>query len=206
MNGMFGDDGGKGASQAYWNAFSKLREAWREVFDDELAKTGTRGMEAYENALVFIKSKLQQDKTGDRAFRAALDVAPDDDIGKALLAVDLDDLAPNVIKQAIRDKVEALREHGRARHPLRPLLRAALDALFESDSVRRPHVGANRHWERLHQYLRELENETDWTPDGRGFRLANAGGRGPVAQLPRDPGKLDVIVDPEYLWPRPRSA
>lgn len=206
LDGLFGGDGGKGASQAYWNAFNKLRDAWREVFDDELEKNGSRGMEAYENALSFIKRKLRDDATGERALRTVLDVAPEDDIGKALLGADLDDIPPKIIKQSIRDQVDKKREQGRIRISLRPLLRAALDTLFDGTSSRRPNVGPNRHWYRLHQYLRELEDETDWSPDGRGFRLANAGGRGPVAQFPRDPGRLDVIIDPEFLWPKPKGA
>lgn len=200
MDEPFNGSGGRAASQAYWNAFNKLRDAWREVFDDELEKRGSRGMEAYENALSFIKGRLQQDATGERALRVVLDVAPEDDIGKTLLGADLDDLSPNAIKQAIRNQIDATRQRGRSRTPLRPLLRAALDALFDEAGFRRPNVGPNRHWARLHQYLRELEDETDWSPDGRGFRLANAGGRGPVAQLPRDPGRLDVIIDSNYLW------
>lgn len=205
MEEPFSRDTGKAASQAYWNAFNKLRDAWREVFDDELEKTGTRGMEAYENALLFIKRRLQEDVAGEQALLVALDVAAEEDIGKALLRADLDDLSPNVIKQAIRKRIDDLRGQGRSRMPLRPLLRSSLDALFEGGTVRRPNVGPNRHWLRLHQYLRELEDETDWSPDGRGFRLANAGGRGPVAQLPRDPAKLDAIIDPNFLWPKPQK-
>lgn len=201
-----GGDGGRAASQAYWNAFNKLRDAWREVFDDELEKRGSRGMEAYENALSLIKRRLREDVAGELAFRTVLDVAPGDDIGKALLWADLDDLPPNAIKQAIRNQIDATRQQERNRTSLRPLLRAALDTLFAEVGSRRPNVGPNRHWPRLRQYLRELEDETDWSPAGRGFRLANAGGRGPVARLPTDPGRLDVIIDPDYLWPMRRDA
>jgi hypothetical protein len=38
-----------------------------------------------------------------------------------------------------------------------------------------------------------------WSPDGRGLRLANAGGRGPVAREPQDPSLLTAVIDPDYL-------
>ena len=206
LNEDFQGGGGKAASQAYWNALRKLQTAWREIFDEELEGNGSRAMEAYENALAAAKSKLRQKPGGEREFREFLDVSPEEDLGKALLRVDLDELSPNAIKQAVRNEIDRHRAQSPGRIALRPILRRVLDELYAGIDVRRPNVGANRHWPRLLQYLRELEEETDWSPDGRGFRLANAGGRGPVAHEPTDPGRLSVVIDPGYLWPEPRAV
>lgn len=191
------NSGGKPASQAYWNALRKLRGAWREVFDEELEAHGHRAMETFENALVNLKLRLKQDAVGGKRLLDVLDVQPDEDIEDVLLGwADLDDLTPNRIKAAM---LSELHKCGKGRFELRPILRAVLDKLFDHSTTRRPRVAANRHWPRLLQYLRELEEATDWSPDGRGMRLANVGGRGPVAHDPRDPSRLSVVVDPDYL-------
>lgn len=190
-------NGGKPASQAYWNALRKLRDAWRDVFGEELEAHGSRAMETFESALETLKAKLRQDVAGGQRLLDVLDVKPGEDVGEVLLGwADLDDLTPNQIKTAI---LQECRSQGEGRHHLRAVLRAALDILFDGTKIRRPRVGANRHWHRLLQYLRELEEETDWSPDGRGIRLANVGGRGPVARHPRDPTLLSIIVKPDYI-------
>lgn len=189
--------GGKPASQAYWNALSKLRTAWREVFDDELEAHGSRAMETFENALENLKTRLQQDAPGGKRLLAVLDVQPGENIEDVLLSwANIDDLPPTAVKAAL---LAELRTQGEGPSELRPILRAALDALFADRTTRHPRVGANRHWPRLLQYLREIEEETDWSPDGRGMRLANIGGHGPVANEPPDPARLRVILNPEYL-------
>lgn len=190
-------NGGKPASQAYWNALRKLRDAWRDVFGEELDSHGSRAMETYENALETLKVRLRQDAAGGKRLLDMLDVKADEDVGEVLLGwADLDDLPPNAIKAAI---LEECQSQGEGRHDLRTVLRPALDKLFGGTKTRRPRIGANRHWPRLLQYLRELEEETDWSPDGRGIRLANIGGRGPVARHPRDPTSLSAIIEPDYL-------
>lgn len=189
--------GGKPASQAYWNALRKLREAWREIFDDELEADGSRAMEAFESAIENLKKRFRDDDVRGKQLLAILDVQPGEDIGELLLnEADLDDLSPNAIKASIFTE---LQRRGEGQHELRAILRAVLDALFTDDSVRRPRVGANRHWPRLRQYLRELEKETDWSPDGRGIRLVNSSRRGPVAKEPTDPSRLNLLIDPAYF-------
>ena len=189
--------GGKAASQAYWNALNKLRDAWRDVFGEELEAHGNRAMTTFENALENLKERLRLDPDRGRQILNHLDVEPDEDIGQALLRwADIDDLSPNRVKDALCTE---FRMHGAGRHELRPILRAVFDGLFDTAQIRRPRVGPNRHWPRMLQYLRELETETDQSPDGRGVRLSNLGGRGPVAQMPKDPTLLSVTIDPDYL-------
>jgi hypothetical protein len=191
------DGGGKPASQAYWNALRKLQDAWREVFNDELEAHGSRGMERFENAIGSLKQRLRQDVAGGKRLLEVLDVQPGEDIEEVLLAwADMDDLTPKQVKAAMLREVQ---NRGEGRFELRAVLRAVLDVLFDDARTRRPRVGSNRHWPRLLQYLRELEEDTDWSPDGRGVRLANAGGRGPVARQPQDPGLLSILIDPDYL-------
>jgi len=194
---LHSDGGGKPASQAYWNALRKLQDAWREVFNDELEAHGSRGMERFEDALDNFKQRLRQDAAGGKRLLEVLDVRPDEDIEEVLLAwADMDDLTPSRVKAALLLEAQNL---GKGRFELRAVLRAVLDALFDDARTRRPRVGPNRHWPRLLQYLRELEEDTDWSPQGRGVRLANAGGRGPVARQPRDPSLLSIVIDPDYL-------
>lgn len=188
---------GKPASQAYWNALSKLRSAWREVFDEDLEAHGSRAMDSFENALENLKARLRGDPENRKKFLACLDVEPGEDIANVLLRwADIDDLTPNQVKSALLGEFQ---KAGAGYIDLRPILRTTLDALFDSAQTRRPRVGCNRHWPRLLQYLRELEEETDWSPDGRGVRIVNISRRGPVARDPRDPGRLGLIIDPDYL-------
>lgn len=191
------DGGGKPASQAYWNALRKLQDAWREVFNDELEAHGSRAMERFEDALGRLKQRLRENAVGGKRLLEVLDVKAGEDIEEVLLAwADMDDLTPKQVKAALLMEVQ---NRGRGRFELRSVLRAVLDVLFDDTRTRRPRVGPNRHWPRLLQYLRELEEDAYWSPEGRGVRLANAGGRGPVARQPRDPGLLSILIDPDYL-------
>lgn len=193
---MFGSDGGRNASQAYWNALTKLRMAWKEVFDEDLPTIGNRAKDAFEQAIGQVTQRLKADATGERRLLDALDVDPKEDIVEVLLRfADMDDLAPKVVKLAILEQCVKL---GRGRHDLRALLRPVLDQVFAGSAARRPRVGANRHWPRLLQYLRELEEDTSWET-GTGLHLMNASGGGPVARRPTDPGDLAVRIDPDHL-------
>lgn len=191
------DDGGKRASQAYSNALHKLQQASKEIFGEKLKTSGRRPMVRFESALVDLKNRLPQDTDRGKRLLDILDVECGEDIEEALLSwADLDNLSPEQIKRAMYSE---FRSQGQGRFDLRPILRRVLDELFNGPTSRRPRVGANRHWPRLLQYLREIEVETNWLPDGQGIRLANKGGRGPVAQYPNDPGRLSVIINPDYL-------
>lgn len=193
---IFESGGGKYAAQAYWNALTKLRAAWKEVFAEDLPTAGNRAMDAFEQAIALMKLRLATDAAGNMRLRGILDVDAKDDIAEALLAwADMEDLSPKVVKLAILQQCLIL---GAGRHDLRTLLRPVLDGLFR-EKTRRPRVGANRHWPRLLQYLRELCEETDWSPAGKGIHLMNAGGGGPVARNPDDPSTLAVRINPDYL-------
>jgi hypothetical protein len=189
--------GGMHAARAYWNALAKLRAAWREVYGDDLPTHGNMAKDAFEQAIALMKQRLAQDAAGGRRLRDALDVEAKEDIAEVLLGyADMDDLPPAAVKQALLDECRRL---GTSRVEVRDLLRPVLDALFKGETTRRPRIGANRHWPRLLQYLRELQEETDWRPDGRGMAIVNSGGRGPVARNPRDPALLAIRIDADYL-------
>jgi hypothetical protein len=202
LDEMFEGQGGMHAAKAYWNALTKLRTAWSEVFDEDLPTVGNRAKDAYEQAIARMKERLSVDAAGSTRLRAVLDVDEKQDIAQALLTdADMDDLSPKMVKDALLAQCVVL---GAGRHELRALLRPVLDAVFPGAGTRRPRVGANRHWRRLLQYLRELENETTW-PTGQGIRLMNAGGRGPVARVPSDPADLAIRIDPDHFRPRSLS-
>ena len=191
------DGGGMYAAKAYWNALSKLKAAWEELFEEEIKTSGNRAVEAFDEAIRYIKSRPERTAADQAKLRKVLDVEDGEEIKEVLLTyADMDDITPRAARDAIIKHAVAL---GEGRHELRTLLRAALDELFADQPTRRPRVGANRHWNRLLQYLRELEWETDWSPSGRGLRLMNAGGGGPVARDPADPELLDVRINPEFF-------
>ena len=191
------NNGGMHAARAYWNALTKLRVAWRDVFNEELPTHGNLAKDAFEQAIALMKHRLSQDAAGGRRLRSALDVDAKEDIAEVLLGyADMDDLAPSVVKQAMLDECRRL---GSTRVEVRDFLRPVLDVLFKAETTRRPRVGANRHWSRLLQYLRELQEDTDWRPDGRGVMIMNSGGGGPVARHPGDPALLAMRIDVDYL-------
>lgn len=99
---IFGsENGGKHASQAYWNARRKLLDAWREVSDEELNAGGSTAKQAYENTLAEIKEKLKkvEEKTASKVYEI-LDIDPSEDMGMALLEnFEIDELSPNQIKK-----------------------------------------------------------------------------------------------------------
>ncbi len=190
-------NGGMHASRAYWNALTKLRVAWRDVFDEDLPTHGNVAKDAFEQAIVLMKTCLAKDISGGSRLRAALDVDAKEDIAQVLVAyADMDDLPPSAVKQAMLDECRRL---GTTRIEVRDFLRPVLDALFKSEATRRPRIGPNRHWPRLFQYLRELQDDTDWRPDGRGVVIMNTGRGGPVARNPWDPALLAMRIDANYL-------
>ena len=192
---LFENAGGKHASRAYWNALTALRAAWKEVSGEDLPTHGNNAKDAFGQALDLLKSRLKDDAGREKQLRVALDVEPGESIASALLDADVDDLPPKQVKEAMLERCKAL---GFGRHELRAMLRPVLDALFPGPNTRRPRVGPNRHWPRLLQYVREIEEESTWS-DGKGIHLMNRGGGGKVAQRPADPGDLLIRVDPDYL-------
>lgn len=188
--------GGRNAAQAYWNALAKLRTAWREVYGEDLPTVGNNAKDAFSQAIQRMKNRLSADTSSERRLRVSLDVDPNEDIADVLLKyADMDDVTPNAVREAMLEQCVKL---GNGRHELRSLLRPVLDQVFPNEKTRRPRVGANRHWPRLLQYVREIEHESDWG-EGKGVHLMNAGGGGRVAETPEDPGNLAIRIDTAYL-------
>lgn len=143
-----------------------------------------------------LKQRLAGSSEKREQLYQLLDVESEEDIKSALLGwADMDDLSPNQIKATMRAKLE---HYEKGSHELRPFLREVLNRLFGSRKVRRPNVGRNRHWPRLLQYLRELEGETDFSPEGRGLRLIYAGGSACGTANP-DLDVLYLAIDPDHL-------
>ena len=196
LENLFESDGGKHAAKAYWNALTKLRAAWKEVFHEDLPTVGNRAKDAFEQAVAQMKERLAKDTMGERRLRTALDVDEKEDIAEVLLGnADMDDVPPKLVKDAMLEQCIIL---GGGRHDLGALLRPVLGKVFADGKTRRPRLGANRHWPRLLQYVRELEEDTNW-PTGKGVHLMNAGGGGRVARRPANPADLVVRIDPEHL-------
>jgi hypothetical protein len=133
---------------------------------------------------------------GETRLRTALDVDAKEDIAEVLLGdADMDDVTPKFVKEAMLGQCGIL---GPGRHELVALLRPVLGKVFADAKTRRPRLGANRHWPRLLQYVRELEEDTTWST-GKGVHLMNSGGGGRVARHPANPADLAVRIDLDYL-------
>ncbi len=190
-------DGAKVASQVYWNARKKLNDICLLIFEDSPPILSNNAKNEYENIVAFIKSILQKNQEKKQEFYEMVDIESAEDIDESFIhAADIDDLSPNLVKQTMLNEC-ILR--GKCKVDLRLFLRSVLDSLYKDKNTRRPNVGANRHWPRLLQYLRELEEQTDWSPNGNGIRLVSKGGHGPVAKNPKNPSSLNISIDPEYL-------
>ncbi|NVF15820.1 hypothetical protein [Vreelandella maris] len=57
MNSAF-DDKGKGAVQAYWNALSRLKVVWMDVFGTELWIEQSKAKDAFQEAVAKVSDAL----------------------------------------------------------------------------------------------------------------------------------------------------
>lgn len=119
---------------------------------------------------------------------------------KLNFAPDVDDVSPNKFKEVARScALELLGDADVADIDLDRLLRAVADKLqVDLSWGRRINIGENRHFPRMFQWLREVDEETA-EDDQRGFHIMNRGGGGRVARHPDGPRDLKVRVSREFL-------
>ncbi|MFC0267290.1 hypothetical protein [Kushneria aurantia] len=197
---MFTDDGGKKASQAYWNALGKLKEMWLEVFDEDIGfEKQATAKRCYEQAIETVSEKLRKNPYNENKFKTYTNITDPGDpeiLDKELrLAPDIDDLSPNLLLGIMLEKMDDLECSGMEKIELRHFLREVLDEAFEDRGTRRPNVGANRHWPRLRQYLREIEEMCTGNPQTERSQIMRNTYGGRIALLPKDPGRLTLKVN-----------
>lgn len=194
-------DNGKGAAQAYWNALSRLKEVWMDVFGTELYIEQSKAKDAFQEAVAKVSHALASNPQNTKDFGEYGDIQNPEDpncLAQALLkAADIDNLSPNFLIGIMLERLSELSLNETYEIELRYFLRDVLDDAFEGLGTRRPNVGANRHWPRLRQYLREIEEVyTGHTRAQPSMMLRNTRG-GRMALNPRDPRRLTLLINPE---------
>ncbi|HQS07640.1 MAG TPA: hypothetical protein PLK13_02345 [Xanthobacteraceae bacterium] len=116
-----------------------------------------------------------------------------------LVPVEIDDASPNAFKNACREEARDRSRGDVYDLPLNEFLRGVINRVGSTMGwKRRMNIGANRHFPRMVQWLRELESETA-CEDGNGFWLLNQSGAGRIRENPVDPSILKIRIDPAYL-------
>lgn len=197
-----------GCIKTYGAATRLMGEVWEETVGEPMGKLSGYPKDRFRQALDRYAKAISNGTSGlDKGIRGA---AQADDVLKSFildemtdpsqpLAPDVDDVAPSVFKKAIWDQALALADEEPVDINLDEFLRAVVRRICtEMNWSRRINVGENRHFPRMVQWLREVENDTT-TDDGVGLRLLNRGGRGPVANHPARPNTLKVRLDASYL-------
>lgn len=153
-----------------------------------------------------IRGKAGRTLDGDLRRAAAADPALADLLSDSLpmqadeALHDIDDVPPNTFKNAILAEAGARTSAGEVVDvELDAFLRGVVSRTMEGIGWRRRvNVGQNRHFPRMVQWLREVEDETAGERSG-GLRLMNRGGGGKVAAEPDGPVGLKVRLDPALL-------
>lgn len=122
------------------------------------------------------------------------------DSARITLPPDIDDVSPNAFKSACLDEAKRYPEGDAVDVPLPDFLRVIIKAVgLKMGWSKRINIGANRHFPRMVEWLREIQNESEWEDGSFGFRLMNAKGAGQVRGYPTDPSTLKIRIRSEYL-------
>lgn len=114
-------------------------------------------------------------------------------------APDVDDVPPSVFKRAIWAEATDRAGDETVDVNLDDFLRAVVARVIdEMGWKRRFYVGENRHFPRMVQWLREVEEETTWD-EGVGLYLMNRASAGRVASYPTSPLTLKVRLNSDLL-------
>lgn len=63
LDELLESQGGRYASQAYWNALKTLRDTWHKLFGEDLPTVGSRAKDAFEQAIAQVEQRLRSDST-----------------------------------------------------------------------------------------------------------------------------------------------
>lgn len=198
-----------GCVRTYGAATRLMGDVWEQVSGQPMPTLSGSPKSRFQEALRLFEGELRASQA--KALKSGLaDAAAADPVlkdllddslatGSTSLPRDIDDVPPNVFKQSIRDEAKEATDGEKVDVDLDVFLRTIVTRVMaELKWERRLNVGANRHFPRMFQWLREIEDETT-DDDGRGLRIMNRSGTGRVAAEPAGPHTLRVRLDPAYF-------
>lgn len=201
-----------GCVRTYGAATRMMTEVWAAEFGKPMGMLSGSPKARFKEALDHFVRAMKDDGGPSGLDRKLRDAAKGDAVLRSLiddglsaqggtLPPDVDDVPPSVFKQAIWDEALA-RVDGEDEaidvdldQFLRDVVKRVMDQM---DWKRRINVGENRHFPRMLQWLREVEDESI-QDEGIGFHLMNRGGGGRVAEYPTGPHGLKVRIDGDWL-------
>lgn len=120
--------------------------------------------------------------------------------GRVSLPPDIDDVSPNLFKSSCVAEAKRHPEGEVVDVALPEFLRAVMKAVGSKMGwSKRVNIGANRHFPRMVEWLREIQNESEWEDGNFGLRLMNLKGAGQVRSYPTDPATLKIRIRSDYL-------
>lgn len=198
-----------GCVRTYGAATRHMIKVWEDVTNKPMDTLSGYPKDRFREALGYFVRAME---TGDATtLRTKLDEATGDDaILKSLiedslaspeeaLALDVDDVPPSIFKKAIwAEALDRVADEA-VDVDLDDFLRAVVSRVIgKMGWKRRFNVGENRHFPRMVQWLREVEEETTWD-EGVGLHLMNRASAGKVASYPVSPHTLKVRLNADWL-------
>ena len=198
-----------GCIRTYGAATRHMMEVWEDMTGEPMETLSGYPKDRFRKALGYFVRAME---SGDASeLRAELNEATENNENvKSLIedslafpekasAADIDDVPPSVFKRAIW--AEAIDRAGDETVDvnLDDFLRAVVARVIDDIGwERRFNVGENRHFPRMVQWLREVEEETTWD-EGVGLYLMNRASAGRVASYPTNPRTLKVRLNKDLL-------
>ncbi|MDQ1157995.1 hypothetical protein QE385_002322 [Sphingomonas sp. SORGH_AS 950] len=199
-----------GCVRTYGAATRFIGELYLKEGGQEMPTLSGPPKQRYQDAVSLygnlIRGKAGRTIQGDLKSAAAADPALADLLSDSAAVTkgedlhDIDDVPPNVFKDAIyAEAADRARKDAFVDMDLTVFLRNVVARTMDGLGWRRRlNVGANRHFPRMLQWLREVEEETLYDR-ASGLRLMNRGGGGRVASEPGGPDGLKVRLNADLL-------
>lgn len=166
------------------------KDRFREALGHFAGAIGARGGSDLGGKL---KKAAEDDRVLSSLIQETLDTPND------VLPPDVDDVPPSVFKGAIWTEALDRASDESVDVDLDVFLRPVIVRIITAMGwMRRFNVGENSHFPRMIQWLREVQDESEYE-GGIGFRLMNRSGSGRVAACPRGPYGLKVRIDGAWL-------
>ncbi|MDH4744222.1 hypothetical protein OMP43_09360 [Sphingomonas sp. CBMAI 2297] len=194
-----------GCVMTYSKATRLMTEVWEAEMGAPMGKLSGSPKDRFREALrhfadairghsrTDLGGKLKKAAQDDAVLKSFIDESLE--VPDATLPPDVDDVPPSVFKDAIWAEVFDLAVEEPVDVDLDVFLRPVVARIVAAMGwKRRFNVGENRHFPRMVQWLREVQEESTYG-EVAGFRLMNRSGSGRVAAYPAGPYALKVRID-----------